>query len=270
MSFMKKYISSVLLILLVIILNSCSKKEEFYIFKKDYFLSGDKLDVKIYSNVDDSIYFNIKNIQNSYIIDNDTNEVLPVNMKITNNGKVKKDKLILCEYSIIIDDKNLTSVNLFIKNASLKLEYINQKELNIKIGALINYNVIQSYDVRVNNIKTVLFNGSINKVVFELENIVNKEIQILDIKLITNKFEAENKKIKAYYKNNEVSLKDVVLMNKQQITIEIPIKKISNLSVKTMVIISYLIDNEIKYKVIPEIVLSINNQIEMETFYVSN
>ena len=110
MNFMKKVIFSYLICLIVLLCASCHKKDEFILESRSYNLINEDLIIRLSSNISDSVYMNIDNINNVFLIDNVTSEFMVVNIKEIFKS-FENNKYI---YKIIFDKMNpLTKTHTF-------------------------------------------------------------------------------------------------------------------------------------------------------------
>ena len=247
MSFMKKVIFSYLICLIVLLCVSCHKKDEFILESRSYNLINEDLIIRLSSNISDSVYMNIENINNVFLIDNITSEFMVVNIKeifksFENNMYI---------YEIIFDKKMYESQDIVTKDATIKIEYINGKTLDLDIGSLYLINTNESFDLKVTSLKAIVEGELVKSLKLSFKNTSSEFIKVLSIRLINGDFKTDLANlIDTNVFNCEISKGEQV-----DIILDLVCEKHTS-TYETAIIIDYLLNEEIKHKVIKNFVLA--------------
>lgn len=245
MNFMKKAIISIIFVLTLFFITSCKKQDEFYIEKRSYNLINEDLSFLVLSKEKNSVYMKIENILNSFIIDNNTNELLQVKIKKINNVSTNKKNI----FEIIIDKSFYESDEIIINNAKIRIEYINNKIIDFNIGSVYLVSIEESFDLRVKTLKAIVEDKIIKSIILNIENPSSEIIKISNIRLINGKFRADFKNLK------EKDEEKLILYPKTIIKISLPIICENPLNTyESAIIIDYSIENQIKHKIIKNFV----------------
>lgn len=202
MNFLKKnykiiIFSVVILLTLVgfcfIMFHKNETKCEFITVKNDYYLVNsnkeNNLNVPLFISLKDSIFVDLKEIKNTFLVTNDEQEVLPLTINsLTYLDEVKYDDKPFYEY-----DFNLCLDMVFDRltmydQIYLKVLYESRASIKILIGSLTVYNYLSNEDVFYTNLKGITAKHNSNVI---LSNVLVKfntksEIEIVDIKTLNN------------------------------------------------------------------------------------
>ena len=202
MNFLKKnykiiIFSVVILLTLVgfcfIMFHKNETKCEFITVKNDYYLVNsnkeNNLNVPLFISLKDSIFVDLEEIKNIFLVTNDEQEVLPLTINsLTYLDEVKYDDKPFYEY-----DFNLCLDMVFDRltmydQIYLKVLYESGASIKILIGSLTVYNYLSNEDVFYTNLKGITNKHNSNVI---LSNVLVKfntksEIEIVDIKTLNN------------------------------------------------------------------------------------
>lgn len=202
MNFLKKnykiiIFSVVILLTLVgfcfIMFHKNETKCEFITVKNDYYLVNsnkeNNLNVPLFISLKDSIFVDLEEIKNTFLVTNDEQEVLPLTINsLTYLDEVKYDDKPFYEY-----DFNLCLDMVFDRltmydQIYLKVLYESGASIKILIGSLTVYNYLNNEDVFYTNLKGITTKHNSNVI---LSNVLVKfntksEIEIVDIKTLNN------------------------------------------------------------------------------------
>lgn len=202
MNFLKKnykiiIFSVVILLTLVgfcfIMFHKNETKCEFITVKNDYYLVNsnkeNNLNVPLFISLKDSIFVDLEEIKNTFLVTNDEQEVLPLTINsLTYLDEVKYDDKPFYEY-----DFNLCLDMVFDRltmydQIYLKVLYESGASIKILIGSLTVYNYLSNEDVFYTNLKGITTKHNSNVI---LSNVLVKlntksEIEIVDIKTLNN------------------------------------------------------------------------------------
>lgn len=202
MNFLKKnykiiIFSVVILLTLVgfcfIMFHKNETKCEFITVKNDYYLVNsnkeNNLNVPLFISLKDSIFVDLDEIKNTFLVTNDEQEVLPLTINsLTYLDEVKYDDKPFYEY-----DFNLCLDMVFDRltmydQIYLKVLYESGASIKILIGSLTVYNYLSNEDVFYTNLKGITTKHNSNVI---LSNVLVKfntksEIEIVDIKTLNN------------------------------------------------------------------------------------
>lgn len=280
MSFMKKYIIS-LVLLILISLTSCTNSIKFYVYQDDYNLINQNLEIPIYSNVFDSPYVNIDNVLNVYLYDDDNKFILDI---IDIKFKEKTEN----KFSYLFSFNTLNFKSEFIKlvKPTLEIEYINNAVIKIKLSSVCIYNLVNSNDLSVISMKGV-YDEYLKGAIFEFKNTTLEIIQLVDLKLINAYFGADLSNLVVFNDLNEDL--DNILLNyhpyqkpsllKEKVTLSqgesvklfVPFaysnKTIGN---QSGVVVEYQYNNNHYYKCIYNFIFVNKNDLVLGTYDVTN
>lgn len=202
MNFLKKnykiiIFSVVILLTLVgfcfIMFHKNETKCEFITVKNDYYLVNsnkeNNLNIPLFISLKDSIFVDLEEIKNIFLVTNDEQEVLPLTINsLTYLDEVKYDDKPFYEY-----DFNLCLDMVFDRltmydQIYLKVLYESGASIKILIGSLTVYNYLSNEDVFYTNLKGITTKHNSNVI---LSNVLVKfntksEIEIVDIKTLNN------------------------------------------------------------------------------------
>ena len=168
-------------------------KCEFITVKNDYYLVNsnkeNNLNVPLFISLKDSIFVDLEEIKNTFLVTNDEQEVLPLTINsLTYLDEVKYDDKPFYEY-----DFNLCLDMVFDRltmydQIYLKVLYESGASIKILIGSLTIYNYLSNEDVFYTNLKGITTKHNSNVI---LSNVLVKfntksEIEIVDIKTLNN------------------------------------------------------------------------------------
>lgn len=168
-------------------------KCEFITVKNDYYLVNlnkeNNLNVPLFISLKDSIFVDLEEIKNTFLVTNDEQEVLPLTINsLTYLDEVKYDDKPFYEY-----DFNLCLDMVFDRltmydQIYLKVLYESGASIKILIGSLTVYNYLSNEDVFYTNLKGITTKHNSNVI---LSNVLVKfntksEIEIVDIKTLNN------------------------------------------------------------------------------------
>lgn len=168
-------------------------KCEFITVKNDYYLVNsnkeNNLNVPLFISLKDSIFVDLEEIKNIFLVTNDEQEVLPLTINsLTYLDEVKYDDKPFYEY-----DFNLCLDMVFDRltmydQIYLKVLYESGASIKILIGSLTVYNYLSNEDVFYTNLKGITNKHNSNVI---LSNVLVKfntksEIEIVDIKTLNN------------------------------------------------------------------------------------
>ena len=168
-------------------------KCEFITVKNDYYLVNsnkeNNLNVPLFISLKDSIFVDLDEIKNTFLVTNDEQEVLPLTINsLTYLDEVKYDDKPFYEY-----DFNLCLDMVFDRltmydQIYLKVLYESGASIKILIGSLTVYNYLSNEDVFYTNLKGITTKHNSNVI---LSNVLVKfntksEIEIVDIKTLNN------------------------------------------------------------------------------------
>ena len=284
MSLMKKYIISLVFTVLLIILSGCQKEIKLYVYKDDYNLINQDLELMVYTNIYKSPYLEKDNITNIFLYDKDNKLQLEINNIKYLGYHDKKHQFLFCFNTTKFANEMLT-----FNNPIIEIEYINQLFVSIKLNSLCIYNLDNiNYD---NDLSIVKMNGVYDEYLkcinIDLKNRTSEIIQIKDITLVNANFGADLsnlalkdnlksnfKKTNLDYKhyNNEMKLsKNITILPNQIVNLTIPVSYYNNKeSAQSGIIIEYEINKITKYKVIYNFVFVSNKNIKLEVYDVAN
>ena len=284
MSLMKKYIISLVFTVLLIILSGCQKEIKLYVYKDDYNLINQDLELMVYTNIYKSPYLEKDNITNIFLYDKDNKLQLEINNIKYLGYHDKKHQFLFCFNTTKFANEMLT-----FNNPIIEIEYINQLFVSIKLNSLCIYNLDNiNYD---NDLSIVKMNGVYDEYIkcinIDLKNRTSEIIQIKDITLVNANFGADLsnlalkdnlksnfKKTNLDYKhyNNEMKLsKNITILPNQIVNLTIPVSYYNNKeSAQSGIIIEYEINKITKYKVIYNFVFVSNKNIKLEVYDVAN
>lgn len=284
MSLMKKYIISLVFTVLLIILSSCQKEIKLYVYKDDYNLINQDLELMVYTNIYKSPYLEKDNITNIFLYDKDNKLQLEINNIKYLGYHDKKHQFLFCFNTTKFANEMLT-----FNNPIIEIEYINQLFVSIQLNSLCIYNFDNiNYD---NDLSIVKMNGVYDEYLkcinIDLKNRTSEIIQIKDITLVNANFGADlsNLTLKDNLKsnfnktnfdyrhyNNEMKLsKNITILPNQIVNLTIPVCYYNNKeSAQSGIIIEYEINKITKYKVIYNFVFVSNKNIKLEVYDVAN
>jgi hypothetical protein len=284
MSLMKKYIISLVFTVLLIILSSCQKEIKLYVYKDDYNLINQDLELMVYTNIYKSPYLEKDNITNIFLYDKDNKLQLEINNIKYLGYHDKKHQFLFCFNTTKFVNEMLT-----FNNPTIEIEYINQLFVSIKLNSLCIYNFDNiNYD---HDLSIVKMNGVYEEYLkcinIDLKNRTSEIIRIKDITLLNANFGADlsnlalKDNLKSNFKktnldyehyNNEMKLsKNITILPNQIVNLTIPVSYYNNKeSAQSGIIIEYEINKITKYKVIYNFVFVSNKNIKLEVYDVAN
>ena len=168
-------------------------KCEFITVKNDYYLVNsnkeNNLNVPLFISLKDSIFVDLEEIKNTFLVTNDEQEVLPLTINsLTYLDEVKYDDKPFYEYDFNLCLNMVFDRLTMYDQIYLKVLYESGASIKILIGSLTVYNYLSNEDVFYTNLKGITTKHNSNVI---LSNVLVKfntksEIEIVDIKTLNN------------------------------------------------------------------------------------